>query len=178
MRLGHVNRAIGLAVDLDSEKIRDVAFNCDVEACALHLLNDGVNLLLVRSCKDAVVRVQDVDRPAFEEDTLVGGALGETNRLEAMNQVLVPNSTCLFLAVDVLVQLKDVLAWAGTVDFETLWDFHVQIDFDVGLRVRLDVVDLATEPREQEDKDNEQPNGGPGSDGRIGLPIIDPFGLL
>lgn len=52
MRLRQMDRAVGLATNLDSKEIRDVvAYNCDFESDSSDLRNDIIELFPIRSCE-------------------------------------------------------------------------------------------------------------------------------
>ena len=71
-------------------------------------------------------------------------ALAEANGLEFSHQVLVPDMTGLFLAIDVLMDLEDVVSIS--LHLEAFWDFHVHVPFGWGLGVGHNKIDLLGMP--------------------------------
>ena len=81
------------------------------------------------------------------ENALIDLALLETDRLESGHQVLVPYSSCLFLAIDVPEYFEDMCSLLCPWYFESLWDLHVQvICFSLSLSVGHDKVNLLHVP--------------------------------
>ena len=66
--------------------------------------------------------------------------MAESDGLELAHQMLIPDMTSLLLAVDVLVDLEDIVSFS--LRLKTLWDFHVHVPFDWGLGVGHDKVYL------------------------------------
>jgi len=58
--------------------------------------------------------------------------------------VLVPDSTCLLLAIDVLMDLEDAISIS--LHLKAFWDFHIHVPFDWGLGVGHNKIDLLGVP--------------------------------
>jgi len=133
-----------MALDIHAKEVQHISLDHEIQAYLPHVLNDLVQFLMIWSHQDGIICVQDIDGFASGEDTFFQLALVEANKLELAHQVLVPNMTCLLLAIDVLVDLEYIVS----ISFyhKTLWDFHVHIPFDWGLHVGHDKVDLLGMP--------------------------------
>lgn len=96
-----MDRAICLAVEVDSQKISKVTLHCEVQSDVSHVLDCLVNLFFTGSCHNAVINIQYVEHVVSVQNAFVVLALLEPNPLEFFNQVPVPHASCLFLTISV-----------------------------------------------------------------------------
>jgi len=144
MGLGKVDCAILVYLDADSKEVRYIFLNCEVKASILHVLDNLVELSKILTGQDGVTSVQDIDALASCENTFISVALMEPNGLELVDKVLISNSACLFLSIDILVDLKNIVT--RTIKLKTLWNLHVHVTFDFCLGVCHNKVNLLGMP--------------------------------
>ena len=89
--------------------------------------------------------------------------------------MLVLDSTCLLLAVNVFVDLQVIVSIS--LYLEAFWDFHVHVLFDWGLGVGHNKVDLLGVPTLDDGFGQDQMDGTLGGNWCIGVPIVLPFDL-
>ncbi len=106
-----MHSSVPMALDVDAKEVRDISLDCQFEPYPLHILDDPVQLFEIWSCEDGVVSVQDVDGLALHVHALFQLALAKSDGLEFAHQVLVPDTTCLFLAIDVFLDLEDIVSF-------------------------------------------------------------------
>jgi len=74
-------------------------------ACVLHVLNNLVQVYLFRICQVEVIYAVYIDAISFCEDVFISSALIEPNEFELADKVIIPKSSCLFLPIDINVDL-------------------------------------------------------------------------
>jgi len=131
--------------------------NGDLEPGHLHVLHHFQQLGMLWAGEDGVISVENIGAILPDKDAWAGGQLDEANALELLDQVQEPDTASLFLAINVLMDLKDVISLS--IHFASLGDLHVHIMFNLCLDVCHDVVDLQGVPAIDDGQDKNNPVG-------------------
>ena len=127
-------------IDVYPKEVIKVALNGKLEAGLLHLLDRFLDSFFAWICQDAIIGVEDIDNVLLVKYAFVDDGLLESNFLKLGAQVLIPHTSCLFLAVRVLLDLEDVFTPLCPFHLKPLRDLHVYVSVDWSLSEGEDVI--------------------------------------
>ena len=89
------------------------------------MLDFCLDSLFAWTCQDAIIGVEDIDHVLLVEYAFVDDGFLESNFLELGAQVLILDSSCLFLSLLVLLDLEDVFTPLCPFQLKALQDIYV-----------------------------------------------------
>ena len=89
------------ALDVDSYVTCWMALNLYVQLKVLHLVDDTRQLLIGRAQEDTIIDIDNKYDITAIENTLIDERLLEVDLLQFVDQLTIPNSTSLFLTIQI-----------------------------------------------------------------------------
>jgi len=142
-------------VDVDPKEIFNVSFFRCVQSCLLDVGYDLLKFFLVQTSEEGVIGAQCTHDVSATECALIVPALFKADLRDwLVHWMLIPDSPCLLLSADVLVNSQ--CPFSRSVDLDSFGNLHVAFPINRGLRqsqrtVQLDCVPAVSKHQCEQD---------------------------